>query len=335
MTLQDCATRAVERCPRRYRMPDDDYNATTCAESLQETCIEHGWSYCHGPRSFSVVHKPNRQRWLHLATIEHDGLPVGDFEAAGELAGALNERIGVWHRGSTHDHGHFVDISAPGTWHYYYCKPRFDADLVYLDLKRAYFQIYSSVAAWDIRYRRGSYLAFGHVEIPQESLLWLRENRSARNGLIGVAGARYCEICLPDGRTIKAPTFGRSNYQLALLVLDTLQSIMFETHVKFSAQIDYINTDGLICSPTVVDSILDFWRDRWGMVGCEKARGRGEIREIGAYRLGDTVSGTWAKSHVMEGTMLTRTRGIRDIARHLHKVFAPYLKSRPAGIALS
>lgn len=334
MTLDACAAVCVERCPARHRTPDDEAQAEKAFECLQEICLEKGWCYCTGARTFSVLHPKNRQKWLHLAKIEYDGLPVSDFEVAGELAHALNVKIGCWHKGAPHTGKHWTLIGAQGTWHYYYCRAFESSDLAYVDISRAYFQIYSAVANWDVRYQRCQSLGWGHTDIPAESIAWLRRNRAARNGLIGVAGSRFCQMCRPDGTTYQAPCFGRTNYQLALLVLDTLQSVMYQTHERFKDRIYYMNTDGIIADGAAGNDILCYWLERWGIEGSTKQRGEGAVRELGAYKIGDLISLNYARSSIREGTLLSRTRGIRDVARFLHREFSPYLKARPAGYSL-
>ena len=282
--------------------------------------MEEGIPWSEGPRTISV--RPWGKRWVSYwggGLPTPDGIPwdeptcpVTDYEVAGMLARVLNARTGMRHGGSTHRKAHYQEIVSDGSWHYYYIRPGQIPDGVYVDIRHAYHSIYSMIPSWDVRYMPGRYLLLGHVPFPFDSLQWLDARRSARNGIVGIAGSTRAPIYLPDGTTQWRRVYGVSNYQWSLLILRVLQHAMFDAHRASRDDCMYINTDGLIVRERSVEAVVNVIRDRWGLDCSIKGRGYTDIRDVGAYRIGDDVSGHWARCKVRSGTWYVHAHGLEE-----------------------
>lgn len=161
-------------------------------------------------------------------------------------------------------------------------------DMVYIDLKSAYWSIVSLVG-WDAEYFqkwivRGSDMS----DFP------FSDNRVARNSLVTNFLPQNHTIAYLDGTLVPLPSGKRvQNYGLWCLVMDVLHGIAWDMWHKFNAV--YINTDGYIIRAQDQDNAIEYIWKKWGLVARQKGRGIAQVWGVGCYDIGTHRAKTLAK----------------------------------------
>lgn len=317
---------AIRRYPLRLELRRPDHGFAEDRSMLRDYGMEHGWTWTEGSETWTV---PSIKRRWAIPRWTPEGLPVAGYELAGIVTRMLNQAIGTPHGGAPHRKRHYEAIRNPGTWHYYYCAPTAEGappvDAVYVDLRAAYRSIYRAIPTWDVRYFPGEYLGRGHVPMPFESLRWLTDDPALRNGIVGIAGATHSRLFLPNGRIMRRGTWRVTNYQWALLILHYLQAVMHTTRNVFRPWVHYVNTDGAIVDRWVADRVLDLWRE-WGLEGRPKYSGLAVVDGVGAWKVGDHISGHWGRVRRRPTTVLRHAEGIDEITAFLRARFRPIVR---------
>lgn len=171
-------------------------------------------------------------------------------------------------------------IEAEVTDHPLYCRPTKFKEGAYIDLRAAYWSVMLR-AGWDVNYNPGEWLA---VQDPPVDFPWYYDKR-ARNSLVSVARSTQMTVWRPDkGYTIETRPNKRPNSQLYCLIMDVLNAVAFEA---VEAGAVYVFADGYISpDPRTTERIIKRVEE-WGF-GCRiKGIGRGEVYNVGSYRVGD------------------------------------------------
>lgn len=150
-------------------------------------------------------------------------------------------------------------------------------DMVYVDLKSAYWSIVQAVG-WDVEYLPGGYLGVRSdmTDFP------LPGHRASRNALVSV-GKTSGAVMWTGSEYIKPNGGNRlKNLGLFSLVMDVLNGLAFDI-MRLGAV--YIHTDGYIipasCLPAAYDVI-----ESWGLVGRVKHEGDAVVYGVGSYSMG-------------------------------------------------
>lgn len=155
---------------------------------------------------------------------------------------------------------------------------------VYLDIRHAYLDILT-VAGYDVDYKFGKYLAAKPVILPEivQNTKWVYAIIVAMS-----AGARsHMVIKSKENGLVPRRTFNLfSNPCLYALASEVLASVASQVLRSFGKAVWYINTDGYIVHPDVVQGVTDLIH-AWGFELKEKARGETQIFGVGSWRCGD------------------------------------------------
>lgn len=153
-------------------------------------------------------------------------------------------------------------------------------DMVYLDLKSAYWSI-TSLVGWDCEYFRYAIVRGDDVhDFP------FQDNKIARNSLVSNFLPSKNIIAYRDGRLVTLPNKKRQvNYGLWCLVMDVLHAVAWDVWNKFDAV--YVNTDGYIIPAHHQDNAMEFIRQKYGLESRQKGRGVAQVWGVGVYDLGE------------------------------------------------
>lgn len=151
-------------------------------------------------------------------------------------------------------------------------------DMIYLDLKSAYWSILQ-VVGWDCEYFPDLIVRGGDVtDFPYP------DNKIARNSLVS--------MCLPsstfvwhNGRIKEMHMRKNVNLSLWTLVQDVLAGIALEL---WNLGAVYVNTDGYILPARLESQAIDLIGE-WGLWAVTKHRGNCSVYGIGAYTIGSHV----------------------------------------------
>lgn len=180
-----------------------------------------------------------------------------------------------------HFAGQYEEINKPRSAPLY-AKPGNYRNMVYADLKSAYWSIIS-IWGWDCDYWPGKFLAkrSSNEDFP------LQGNKLARNSLV-TAGLVLPSVVWTGDKFIKMNRGNRlANYDIWALCQDTLAAI---AHLAKKCGAVYVHTDGYIIPefafPLLRDEIAE-----WGLKLTIRHRGDARIRGVGAYQIGERKSG--------------------------------------------
>lgn len=152
-------------------------------------------------------------------------------------------------------------------------------DMVYIDLKSAYWSIVSLVG-WDAEYFE-RYIVRGS----DMSDFPFKDNRISRNTLVSGFLPRAKTIAYMDGKLVTIPTGKRqTNYGLWCLVMDVLHGIAWDMWHTFDAV--YVNTDGYIIPRHAEDSAIEYIWQKWGLEARQKGAGVAQVWGVGVYDIG-------------------------------------------------
>lgn len=154
------------------------------------------------------------------------------------------------------------------------------ADMVYIDLKSAYWSIVK-LAGWDCEYFE-RYIVRGS----DMSDFPFSDNRIARNSIVSNFLPKAKTIAYMDGNIITLPSGKRmTNFGLWCLVMDVLHGIAWDMWHKFGAV--YVNTDGYIIPTHLEHEAINFISEKWGLVARQKGRGYAQVWGVGVYDIGE------------------------------------------------
>lgn len=161
-------------------------------------------------------------------------------------------------------------------------------DMVYIDLKSAYWSIVSLVG-WDAEYFK-SYIVRGQ----DMSDFPFSDNRVARNSLVTNFLPQNHTIAYLDGNLVPLPTGKRmQNFGLWCLVMDVLHAVAWDMWHRFKAV--YVNTDGYIIPAHAQDSAMEYIWKKYGLIARQKGRGIAQVWGVGCYDIGTHRAKTIAK----------------------------------------
>lgn len=177
-------------------------------------------------------------------------------------------------------------------------------DLTYVDIRAAYFQLYSP-ATLDLRFdptRR--VFGQGMIEfLRTDELATLKETR---NTIIGILRARERTQC-SHGHVSKVPTYNRFLApELWGYLMHTLHALAHEVLARFDVR--YMNTDGFIVPTSEAPLLREFLAEEWGLETTIKGQGEGSVWALGAYTLGDLGSRSRAQRGEPMCNLLPRDR---------------------------
>lgn len=153
----------------------------------------------------------------------------------------------------------------------------------YVDMVRAYWQI-TRVVGWDVDYWPEKWIG---VQSSNDDFP-LSGNKLATNMLVS--------SCLPGGVcfiddtgkiTSRARWTQQLNLQLHMCVMMCLHAVA--NIARYHGAI-YVNTDGAIIPECNVEAMIDEVKSRIGLVMRVKSRGYCEVKSVGAYHVGRSVS---------------------------------------------
>jgi hypothetical protein len=164
-------------------------------------------------------------------------------------------------------------------------------DLTYVDIKAAYFQLYS-VASLDLRFnpQRGVF-GQGIIEfLRADELATLKETRNTITGVVRATSRKQC--C--HGKMEMVPTYNRFLApELWGYLMHTLHAVALDLRERFDVR--YIATDGYIVPSHEADLLREYLAEAWGLESTVKCSGPGSVWALGAYRLGERGSRSRAK----------------------------------------
>jgi hypothetical protein len=156
-------------------------------------------------------------------------------------------------------------------------------DMAYVDLKAAYYVLYTRW--WGLEYWPMRYLT-----APRTVIRWEEElatNKLARNALYGLLrGTR--KVAYTKGRAFSHPVHQYVYPQVALAVLHTLHAIAHEVAEQWGAV--YVHTDGYIVPANVAPYLVAWLGEVWGLEARIDAIGDADIRGVGIYAVGRKAS---------------------------------------------
>lgn len=177
-------------------------------------------------------------------------------------------------------------------------------DLTYVDIKAAYFQLYSP-ATLDLRFnpQRGTF-GQGLIEfLRTDELATLKETR---NTIIGVVRARARTQC-SYGKVSKVPTYNRFLApELWGYLMHTLHAVAHDLIERFDVR--YVATDGFIVPSHQAPLLREFLAEEWGLETAVKGQGEGSVWALGAYALGSLGSRSRAQRGEPTCNLLPRDR---------------------------
>lgn len=160
-----------------------------------------------------------------------------------------------------------------------YARPGNYSDMAYVDIRGAYYTLYSLYWATEYYPRRflGRYSVFP---------LWspeLRENKKARNALWGIARSTRISLYTPKGEHHITAPHNLSYPQMVLGTTDALHTIAHVAVRDMGAV--YVMTDGYILPLKYAEVLLDFLAEM-GLQGRLEEVGDAWVGGVGAYRIG-------------------------------------------------
>lgn len=177
-------------------------------------------------------------------------------------------------------------------------------DLTYVDIKAAYFQLYSP-ASLDLRFNPQRRM-FGQGLISFLRTDELAALKETRNTIIGVVRARE-RTQWSHGKVTKVPTYNRFLApELWGYLMHTLHAIAHDVIERFDVR--YMNTDGFIVPTAEAGLLREFLAEEWGLESTVKGQGEGSVWAMGAYKLGGLGSRSRAQRGEPMRNLLPRDR---------------------------
>lgn len=158
-----------------------------------------------------------------------------------------------------------------------FCLPGHYPDMVYLDLKAAYWSIIR-IVGWDVDYMPGKWITYrsDNEDFPDPTL------KVARSALVSLTQAQNLSVWTGERLTTEKTGSNLLNSALWACVFDVLNGVA-EDMVKAGAV--YCHTDGYILPRTKLDEAL-YRVGEWGLVASIRYEGDAEVKAAGAYRIG-------------------------------------------------
>jgi len=171
-----------------------------------------------------------------------------------------------------------------------YAKAGIYDDMMYVDIKGFYFNIYRRLL--DARYRRNKYLGVGWP-LREDIVEWLKEKKAVRNTLFGIMRTTKKTEYVKGHLHIKHAHNRFFNPQLANLIYDISQAIALLAIEWWGAV--YFNTDGMIVRASKFREIKDTMEDLGFKIDIRYVGEQVEVRGIGNYGFfvdGELVAGS-------------------------------------------
>jgi hypothetical protein len=160
-----------------------------------------------------------------------------------------------------------------------YVVPTKFEDGAYIDIKAAYWSVMVR-CGWDVNYYPGHWLAF---EDPPLDFPWDYDKR-ARNSLVSVGRATQITMWRPEsGFKLETRPNPRPNSQLFCLIMDLLNAIACDAIAEGAV---YVFTDGYIAPDMDTARRIIGRIHEWGFDCRIQGQGRGEVTNLGSYRVG-------------------------------------------------
>lgn len=206
------------------------------------------------------------------------------------------------------------------TWHYLMSVPGSFDKCVLIDVKSAFFSIYSRLE-WDMHYLPGLFWGKGVLPWTDKELSFVAGDKIARNAVIGMSGGQQVRMIYrgcPVARVIPTTPM---NAPMALFVLHYLQACMHD--VVMHTNTYHVHTDGLICDESDAQTAMQIIDD-WGLTPVVEEQGNAAIAHPGSYSIGKKSTKffglTRPKSH--QTTVFT-TEGGQDLFQWFCDVVRP------------
>jgi len=197
-------------------------------------------------------------------------------------------------------------------------------DLTYVDIKAAYFQLYSP-ASLDLHFNphRGVF-GQGMIEfLRNDELAGLKETRNVVTGVVRATARTQWS----NGRVSKVQTYNRFLApELWGYLMHTLHAIAHEARQRFDVR--YIATDGFIVPTSEADLLREFLAEDWGLETTVKCSGPGNVRAMGAYKLGEGGS----RSRAQRGEPMCNIMDLPDDWREQLRIWRWWLVRREFAI---
>lgn len=218
-------------------------------------------------------------RFVSYRVLDTTGRTPWDYAKA-HLRAALRLTLGSRRkRFSTQD----WEAMRRGAYGPQYAVPGEYSDMAYVDVRGAYFTLYTMY--WATEYYPKRFLG-KHAVLP----LWhpeLRDNKLARNALWGLARATRISLYTPNGEHHITAPHELSYPQMVLGTTDALHAVAHVAVRQFGAV--YVMTDGYIVPHGVAGLFLDFLASM-GLEGRVVEVGDAWVGGVGAYRIGVKAS---------------------------------------------
>lgn len=171
----------------------------------------------------------------------------------------------------------------------YWCGKRVTGDLAYVDLRWAYWQIYSR-ATLDLIYDPSSGRATrGRIPFADCDDLSLVEHPLRRNAVVSRVHPARGSVLIHGLRHSTAATTFWSQPCLWAYVMDVLCAVSQDVRDRF--QCFEVATDGYLVRAEQAPEVIWFLQREWGLDSRVKAEGGGEARGLHAFRCADMVRG--------------------------------------------
>jgi hypothetical protein len=170
-----------------------------------------------------------------------------------------------------------------------FARPGALLDAAYMDIESAFYSIYRNLE-WDIdvsltaRVLMRGRLSLADFPYPA--------HRLARNTVVGLAVSKFVMLWTDGVPQRFERRGGLWNPHLCAAVFLTLNCCAWKA-IELGAR--YFNQDGCIIATEQAQEYAEYC-SHWGLHVRAKAAGNSEVRAAGAYRVGETTSGTFALS---------------------------------------
>lgn len=248
--------------------------------------------------------------------IDESRWPCTDWEIAREYlrwifetqnSGKRRKRIGF-----NKETWKMLSISQP----LYFAK-RIEGELAYVDIRHAYWQLYSP-ATLDIYFNPWKQTCgLGNIQFLCNR--WLRDQRTVRNALVGIARSREHQeyrtswkgwidhrsgVEVP-GSGAGARTVRTYNKFLAPELWGFLAFYLHQiaAHIRLHFDVHYVHTDGYILDAHQADDLVNYLAETWLVDARVKVKGTGYISAVARWRIEDMGSKTTGDGSASDYTM--------------------------------
>ena len=170
----------------------------------------------------------------------------------------------------------------------YWCGVRTEGNLAYLDLRRAYWSLWSTIASLDRPVLvRPDDVIVGRGRIPLTDAGMWRDTRLGRDAVVGIARAtRFTEM--HRGTLVRRTSPSRVTAPRLWLLMAMILHAVARDMVSLGALA--VHTDGYILPAEQVDQARRLLRDDWALDSKIKGKGLGVVSGIGSYEIGGARS---------------------------------------------